>query len=330
MSKQKPPDPGPVSTGPWKERKRLVGRTFPGPAGASARLRVALSRSAYAEITSHGKESLDREVCGVLAGDFCEDDEGVFVDVHAAVRGTAAREARGQVTFTQETWNSIHAAMERDHPKLQIVGWYHTHPGFGVAFSEMDVFIQRNFFSLPAQVALVMDPLGGDVGLAMNEESGVAYLDRFWVEGREHRAKVPGTASPGAGDAAAGDRASADRIAALETRVSQLVGTVHELRTSLYRFLMTAAVLLAVGIAVVVTYAVRRMYVASLSPPENVSFAPLPLTIDGKAALLGVAIVKWPIPEELLSPAPPPAPGGADASPAPAVSPAARPDEGRP
>jgi len=38
------------------------------------------------------------------------------------------------------------------------VGWYHSHPGFGVFLSEHDMFIQENFFSSPQQVAWVFDP----------------------------------------------------------------------------------------------------------------------------------------------------------------------------
>ncbi len=37
--------------------------------------------------------------------------------------------------------------MEEKHSSLSIVGWYHSHPGFGVEFSDMDMFIQKNFFS---------------------------------------------------------------------------------------------------------------------------------------------------------------------------------------
>ena len=40
----------------------------------------------------------------------------------------------------------------------KIVGWYHSHPGFGVFLSEHDLFIQQNFFSNPQQVAWVYDP----------------------------------------------------------------------------------------------------------------------------------------------------------------------------
>jgi proteasome lid subunit RPN8/RPN11 len=288
-----------VAAGPWKDEIEAAWRKFPGPPGASAELRVALSRRAFADVTAHGKESLEGEVCGVLAGELCEDDEGPFVDVQAAVRGTAARAGRGHVTFTQETWNGIHAALERDHPKLQIVGWYHTHPGFGVEFSEMDVFIQTNFFSLPSQVALVMDPLGGDVGLGTSGPGGLRYIDRFWVEGREHRARVPGPRGAGGG-------ATTADLTALETRVGQLSASVQELRRSLQRAVFFSLAVFAMSMVTMVTYSIYRTFTAAYRPPEMLTYAPVPVRIEGRTALLGVAVVKWDVPEDLqaLPPAP--------------------------
>ncbi len=62
------------------------------------------------------------------------------------------------MTFTQETWAHIYKTKDAEHPNKRIVGWYHSHPGFGVFLSDHDTFIQRNFFSDPRQVAWVFDP----------------------------------------------------------------------------------------------------------------------------------------------------------------------------
>ena len=169
---------------------------FPGPGGVKVPLRVAMTKDAYADITSHAAGSVDAEICGVLAGTQCEDDDGPFLKVSAAVRGEAARKGSTHVTFTHETWDVIHKAMEKDHPKLDIVGWYHSHPGFGVEFSEMDIFIQKNFFKAETQVAFVVDPLG-------RAERHVRRHER-WDQihrpllGGWPRAEVPG-AEPGEG-----------------------------------------------------------------------------------------------------------------------------------
>lgn len=56
----------------------------------------------------------------------------------------------------------LRSQLDRDHPDLQIVGWYHSHPGHGIFLSSYDQFIHENFFSAPGMVALVVDPRDDD------------------------------------------------------------------------------------------------------------------------------------------------------------------------
>ena len=281
-----------------------VRRAFPGPRGARSPLRVAIERAAHADLIAHAKESLDAEICGVLAGSVCEDDEGLFVHVQAVIRGAAATQGSTHVTFTQATWNAIHTALERDHPKLKIVGWYHSHPGFGVEFSEMDLFIQRNFFSGPAQVALVTDPLSGAVALCVNTAQGIEYLPALWVDGREHTCPVPAkakgsaTVNPAAAEPA-GDAATARKLQELEARVGQLVLAVDDLRGATHRFLLFAGVVVAVGVLAVAGYGVYLQMMTRVEPPRNIGFMPVPVQIEGKTAILGVSVVKWDLPPEM-------------------------------
>ena len=277
-------------------------RTFPGPRGAKSPLRVAIDRAANAELIAHAKESLNAEICGVLAGSICEDDEGLFVHVQAAVRGTAANQGSTHVTFTHATWNAIHQAMERDYPQLKIVGWYHSHPGFGVEFSEMDVFIQKNFFSGPTQLALVIDPLNGNVAVCINTPRGIEYLPRYWVDGREHEGKMPVRSGETAGFSQAAGAVSGNaeaKLQAIEERVGQLVLAVDDLRSSIYRFLLFIGTLAALSILAVAGYAIFQQMKTRVEPPKNIGFAPMPVQIGDKTALLGVQIVKWDLPPEL-------------------------------
>lgn len=48
--------------------------------------------------------------------------------------------------------------------EMKIVGWYHSHPGFGVFMSGTDVITQRRYFPRDFHVALVIDPINGDRG----------------------------------------------------------------------------------------------------------------------------------------------------------------------
>lgn len=280
-----------------------LGRHFPGPRQAEAALRVHFERKPYAELLAHAKESLEVEVCGVLVGQMCQDEEGLFVEVNAVIRGTAATEGSTHVTFTQTTWNAIHRTLEHDFPKLRIVGWYHTHPGFGVQFSDMDLFIQKNFFSGPTQVALVTDPLSGAVALCINTPAGARYLPRYWVDGREQPARVPAPpagatqATPGAAEASG----STPSLEQLEARVSQLVQALDEQRASFHYFLLFCGVVFCLAVIGTAGYFMYSTYTSKLEPPRLNSFAPVPVQIGDKTVLLGVGVVEWKVPDELNS-----------------------------
>lgn len=105
-------------------------------------------------IRQHSRTSMKAEVCGVLIGK--NDDDRTVVE--ACIPGVNASQGGTHVTFTQDTWEHIYKIKDREYPDDKIVGWYHSHPGFGVFLSEHDLFIQENFFSGPHQIAWVYDP----------------------------------------------------------------------------------------------------------------------------------------------------------------------------
>jgi proteasome lid subunit RPN8/RPN11 len=138
-----------------------LGQVGDGPAGEpEVYLRVRAVEAILAQAGGAGSS----ESGGVLAGTLCRDEHGAYLLIEAAIPATDARQGRVSLTFTQESWAGMHAALERDHPDLAIVGWYHTHPGLGVFLSGQDLFIQRSFFAAPHQVALVVDPTAGTWG----------------------------------------------------------------------------------------------------------------------------------------------------------------------
>lgn len=138
---------------------------FPLPGPREPGTRVVIRQSVLNEIHQHGLSRTEVEVCGVLVGYGYQDADGAFVYVEAGIRGEHAGHQLAQVTFTSETWCYIQDVMDREHVGRRIVGWYHTHPGFGIFLSPMDLFIHENFFGDPEQLALVYDPLGGDEGV---------------------------------------------------------------------------------------------------------------------------------------------------------------------
>jgi proteasome lid subunit RPN8/RPN11 len=122
--------------------------------GNSANTPVEICADVTRRIRQHGRSSLKAEICGVLIGD-CKDSQ---VTVRACIPGVNASQGGAHVTFTQETWEHIYKVKDEKYPEQRIIGWYHSHPGFGVFLSEHDEFIQKNFFSAPEQIAWVYDP----------------------------------------------------------------------------------------------------------------------------------------------------------------------------
>jgi proteasome lid subunit RPN8/RPN11 len=136
------------------------------------RYQAVVKQSVLNQIHRHGLSTTDIEVCGVLVGNVYHDPLGPWLYIEKAIEGNHATQRAAQVTFTADTWAHIQAIMDKDYPDKRILGWYHTHPGFGIFLSDMDVFIQENFFPEPWQVAFVYDPKAKEEGLF------------FWKEGK--------------------------------------------------------------------------------------------------------------------------------------------------
>src|SRR4051812_5644786 len=144
----------------WPERE------FPlAPREKPTRRCVIFRQSVLNDIRTHGRSAPDIEVCGVLVGNVYQDAMGPFVFIEANIRGNFSAGKNAQVTFTAETWTHIQDVMDRQFPDLRILGWYHTHPGHGIFLSDMDLFIHKNFFSLPWHLAFVFDPQHLEEGL---------------------------------------------------------------------------------------------------------------------------------------------------------------------
>jgi proteasome lid subunit RPN8/RPN11 len=170
------PDAGRVAASeyPQRELPPVEGQRRPG-------FQVVARRSVLNNIYRHGHASPNREVCGILVGNVYRDEVGPLLYLEASIRGEYAGSQDTQVTFTPETWAYVQDEMDRHHADRRILGWYHTHPGFGIFLSGMDLFIQENFFSLPWQVAFVYDPVSGEEGVFVWRE-GAPVREAFLVE----------------------------------------------------------------------------------------------------------------------------------------------------
>lgn len=285
--------------GAWREDTPASSRPFPGPPGAAATLRVAFGAGAYAALLAHAKGSVAAEVCGVLVGEVCRDDRDLFVDVQAVIEGTAAASGTAHVTYTQETWKRIHEELEAKHPNQQIVGWYHTHPGFGAEFSDMDFFIQENFFAGRTQIGYLIDPIGGEEALCMNTPEGIEHLDRFWVAGRERRARIPAPdTAEGGGVGVAADAQMRAAFLQMEARFAQLLVAVEEQQVRSWRMVLGTVMVVGLGAVLWIGSSVFSTVLAPLTPSQAIKWVPIPVQLGDHQALIGVGIHSWTIPPE--------------------------------
>jgi proteasome lid subunit RPN8/RPN11 len=118
------------------------------------------------DMERHALADTTVELGGVMLGGQFEDAEGnPFVLASESLRAEHYESTKGSFKFTHETWAAITRQRDEFPDDLQMVGWYHTHPDWGVFLSGMDMFICDNFFNRPLDIALVIDPCRDDRGM---------------------------------------------------------------------------------------------------------------------------------------------------------------------
>jgi hypothetical protein len=148
------------------------------------------------------------------------------VCVSQFIRCDAAASKSGEVTFTHEAWNVINREMDTRFADLRIVGWYHTHPTFGIFLSERDAFIHEHFFSNPGQIAYVVDPVAETEGVFAWRHGKPALVLHYWVGERVYAKtdqapeRSPAISTPGTTSPQSADRQSGETIS--------LVGAVRQ------------------------------------------------------------------------------------------------------
>lgn len=125
---------------------------------------IKMPADVMSQVEKHAYGILDAEVGGMLFGRI--ENEQVNIIGFVPARNAAVDQI--SLTFTHEVWEDILAEGNKLFPGSQIVGWFHTHPNFGLFLSEYDSFIQRNFFASHRQLALVIDPISGHLGWFAN------------------------------------------------------------------------------------------------------------------------------------------------------------------
>jgi len=119
--------------------------------------KVHISSLALLKMLKHGRAGVPMEVMGLMLGQFVDDYTVNCIDVFAMPQSgtTVSVEAVDPVFQTK----MLDMLKQTGRPEM-VVGWYHSHPGFGCWLSGVDINTQQSFEALNQRaVAVVVDPI---------------------------------------------------------------------------------------------------------------------------------------------------------------------------
>jgi len=118
---------------------------------------IQISSLALLKMLKHGRAGVPMEVMGLMLGEYVDDYTVRVLDVFAMPQsGTGVSVEAVDPVFQQQMVDML---KQTGRPEL-VVGWYHSHPGFGCWLSGVDVNTAASFEKLnPRSVSVVVDPI---------------------------------------------------------------------------------------------------------------------------------------------------------------------------
>lgn len=118
---------------------------------------IHISSLALLKMLKHGRAGVPFEVMGLMLGDWVDDYTIKVVDVFAMPQsGTGVSVEAVDPVFQAKMMDML---KQTGRPEF-LVGWYHSHPGFGCWLSGVDMNTHQSFEALnPRTVAVVIDPV---------------------------------------------------------------------------------------------------------------------------------------------------------------------------
>jgi proteasome lid subunit RPN8/RPN11 len=157
---------------------------------------VFMTQKAYVKANVHAGSDLENEVGGWLVGKWRADiDSGErFIVIEAVLPALHTEHGSAYLTFTQDSQVAMYDEMDDRYPDSELVGWYHTHPRMGVFLSKYDLWLHKNFFPHPWQVALVIEPHSRAAGFFIPKTDGSLdpryYYGFYEIHNRSDRSVV--------------------------------------------------------------------------------------------------------------------------------------------
>lgn len=118
---------------------------------------VEISSLALLKMLKHARAGVPMEVMGLMLGEFVDDYTIRCVDVFSMPQsGTGVSVEAVDPVYQTKMLDMLKQTGRSE----MVVGWYHSHPGFGCWLSGTDMNTQQSFEALnPRAVAVVVDPI---------------------------------------------------------------------------------------------------------------------------------------------------------------------------
>lgn len=156
-------------------------------------VKIYIHQSVVSALEEFARSDTKNELGSILLGEYSNALGQTAVMVSEYIEAKYTDASASTLTFTHETWDYVHKEQAEKWPDLRIVGWQHTHPGYGIFLSNYDMFIQENFFNLPFQIAYVIDPVQNIRGFFCWKNGHVEKLKGYYIYDEPGNIIVPPT-----------------------------------------------------------------------------------------------------------------------------------------
>lgn len=118
---------------------------------------VYISSLALLKMLKHGRAGVPVEVMGLMLGSFVDEYTIDVVDVFAVPQNGTGTSVEA---VDHEYQSNMLEKLKQTGRTENVVGWYHSHPGFGCWLSSVDIGMQKSFEQQDSRcVAVVVDPI---------------------------------------------------------------------------------------------------------------------------------------------------------------------------
>jgi len=164
---------------PPKNRCIIIGSAI------EEKYKIFINYLTIAKAMKHGLKDTINEMGGLLIGNIYSDkridDDFLYLDIKT-ILPVSRMGLQKKFTFSEEEFDKLTEEVKEKFPEDRIVGWYHSHPGWGVELSPDDQDTHVSFFNADWYVLLIVESVAKDFAIFGTDKDGEkAYPSKGYV-----------------------------------------------------------------------------------------------------------------------------------------------------